>query len=410
MKFHFEYKPVAFKKYVNETFTKVNLLPYPDYDKEAFKNSVERLRGQVDINLHAPIEEFENWLTQLEVKYKQLLPFVYEMLVSDEQRGLTIIEMQRILSEKKVVLAHLLHQCYIDNNFTPYWALLVRGYKMNPERYNKYWTAEIKRAWAEYVDVNTDHVAYVGKKILERNNIEAVMDLYFVREEHAFYRELFIYIFEHGNMELYKREEKRFTETFKAADNLLAQRLASGFIKAGAMDELENVTYTIFGKLNTYVRRPMYWSETEQDVKERFHQWFLRKNIKEFFAGVSQNHERFIYWEKFIPRMKDALVLGDRKTILFYFPDVVIMEILGTGAVYIYEVDVFESHFGEKVKRYREGLESDGDKRYNISPYRLERRVIMDRDLVYKNGWLMHSGDWQRKFDNYLRKSLRWEV
>ena len=38
MKFHFEYKPVAFKKYVNETFTKVNLLPYPDYDKEAFKN------------------------------------------------------------------------------------------------------------------------------------------------------------------------------------------------------------------------------------------------------------------------------------------------------------------------------------------------------------------------------------
>lgn len=411
MKFYFEYKPFTFKKYVNENFAKVNLLPYPDYDKEAFKTSLERLRGQADVKNSEPIEQFNVWIKSLDSKFKQLLPFIYRDLVADEQRTSIILEISKILKEKKIVFAHLLHQCYSENIFDPYWPLLVRGYISNPEMYNKFWTAEIKNAWNEYMGISKDHVAFVGNKILERiNSIDAVLDHYFIREEHAFYREIFLYIFEHGTIDLYKREEKRFKDTLKATDNLTVQRLVTGFVRANAMDEFEDISYIIFDKLNTYIKRPMFWAETDQDVKERFQQWFLRKNIKEFFSGISQNHERFIYWEKFISRMKDALVLDDRKTILFYFADVVIMEILGTGAVYVYQLDTFETKFGEKVKRYREGLESEQYKRYKISSYRLERRMIMDKGLVYKNGWLTHSGGWQRNFDHYLRRALNWEV
>ncbi|MEG0384232.1 MAG: hypothetical protein RR642_05705 [Solibacillus sp.] len=411
MKFHFEYKPYTFKKYVKENFAKVNLLPYPDYEKEAFKSSLVRLLGQADVKVHEPIDQFNSWLKLLDIKYKQLLPFIYKELLTDQQRASTILEMSQIVKEKKIVFAHLLHQCYSENEFVPYWTLLVRGYKSNPEIYNKFWSSEIKIAWNEYVGVSKDHVAFVGKKILERlNNMDAVLDLYFIREEHAFYREIFFYIYEHGTIELYRREEKRFREALKAADTNIAQRLATGFVRANAMDEFEDISYMIFDKLNTYIKRPMYWDLTDPDVKEKFHQWYLRKNIEDFFSGVSQNHERFVYWEKFIARMKDALVLEDRKTILFYFADVVIMEILGTGAVYVYELDTFEIHFGDKVNRYREGLDSEYYQRRKVSPYRLERKMIMNKNLVYKDGWLTHSGGWQDNFDRYLKRALSWEV
>lgn len=411
MKFHFEYKPYIFKKYVKENFAKINLLPYPDYEKEGFKNSLERLRGQIDVKVHEPIEQFNRWIELLDIKYKQLLPFIYRELKTDAQRTSAILEIPKILKEKKVVFAHLLQQCYSENEFIPYWPLLVRGYKSNPEMYNKFWNPEIKNAWDEYIGVSKNQVAFVGNKILSRlNNMEAVLDLYFIREEHAFYREIFLYIFENGTIELYKREEKRFRETLKATDNVTAQRLVTGFVRANAMEELEEVSYMIFDKLNTYIKRPMFWAETDLNVKEKFHQWYLRKNIKEFFSGISKNHERFVYWEKFIPRMKDALVLEDRLTILFYFSDVVIMEILGTGAVYVYDSKTFEIHFGKKVERFRESIESETFKRHKVSPYRLERKMIMDKNLVYKRGWLTHSGGWQQNFDSYLRRALNWEV
>lgn len=414
MKFHFEYKPINFRNFVKEQFAKTNLLPYPDYEKDGFKNTLERLRGQVDTQMNVSDVAFQQWMTQLDSRYKQLLPFVYEMMQTDYQRKMTIIEIQKALVQKKVVLAHLLHQCYSENEFTPYWVLISRAYKQNAEIYNKFWTLEIKKAWNEYVNITNNHARFIGDQILTRNNnVEAVLDLYFVRDDHKFYREIFLYIFEHGNADLYKREENRFKEFFKGSDNVTAQRLASGFIKADALDMLEDVTFMIYDRLHTYIKRPMYWSETETKVKERFHQWFLRKNIREFFAGVSQSHERFVYWEKFIPKMKDALVLADRKTILFYFDDVVIMEILDTGAVYVYRVDIFESRYGEKISFYRESLENTERKnfeRFGRSYYRLVRDDIRDPDLVYKGGRLTHTQNWQQKFDDYLRHELSWEV
>ena len=38
MKFHFEYKPYIFKKYVKENFAKVNLLPYHSLGKNKWHN------------------------------------------------------------------------------------------------------------------------------------------------------------------------------------------------------------------------------------------------------------------------------------------------------------------------------------------------------------------------------------
>lgn len=405
MKFQFHYEPTKLKMYVRENFSKVDFLPYPNYDSDLFKGDLARLRGQVDIKIHEDIKSFNEWLLHLNRKYQLLLPFIYEELLTGAQQKSVVQAITVILEKDKRVFANLLHQCYSKNNFEPYWSLLVYGYKKNPTFYNKYWNLDVKKIWAEYSRIKRKHAKHVGEQALNRiQNIDAVMDLHFIREEHLFHREVLIYIFEHGTIELFQREESRFKKLLKTADNVTAQKLATGFVRANAMYKMEEIAYMIFNQLNTYIKYPMFWANTEKDVKERFHQWYLRENIKEFFNGIHKEHERFLYWEKFIPRMKDALVLSDRQTILFYFPEVVIMEILDTGAVYVYETDVFENLFGRKVNAYRENLDKHGDVAI------LKRSMIMNKNYVYQDGWLTHSGAWQYKFDRYLERALNWEV
>lgn len=410
MKFHFEYKPVLLKEYVKKHFAKRDLLPYPDYELASFISMLERLRGQTDIKIGEPIDSFTKWIVSLEKKYKRLIPFVYAQLVNDEQRKIAIQEMANILQTEKVVFAHLLHECYSTNTFTPFWDILARAYMARGAQYNQTWDAQTKQAWSDYVRISTDHVSFVGNEVLKRErNMEAVLDLYFVREEHAFYEAIVLYVFDRGTVELFQREKQRFVQMLQAADNVTAQRLATGFIAANALEALEDVSYAILDKLRTYKERPMYWANTEPHIKEAFHRWYLRKNIHEFFNDITnKNHERFVYWERFIPKMNDAFVLSDRKTILFYFSDVVIIEILGMGAVYIYDVQTFNYHFAKTVEHYRELMIDNDERLLWMKP--LKREMIMDKSLVYKDGWLTHSGEWQYKFDMYLQRQLGWEI
>lgn len=410
MNFQFEYTPVALKKFVQENFGELNLLPYPNYEKEAFKGTLERLRGQTDIQIKKPMNQFSKWLKELEPKYKELLPFIFDQLDTKEQQTATIQEIACIVKDKKIVFAHLLYLAYSKNDFVPYWAIMADAFKSSPDFYNKYWSTNIKEAWGEYIQTNRQ-VEFVGRRMLERiTNMSSVLELYFVREEHEFYKSLYMYIFSCGPDELYRREAKRFKDFLKQADEERLQQLVTGFIRANMLDEMKDISKIISNKMGTYIKKPNMWSNMDQDVKERFHQWYLRKNIKEFFSGVSKNHERFVYWEKYIPRMKDALVLNDNKTILFYFNDVVIMEIIGTGAVYVYSLKTFEKHFASKVNPYRESKESETYIRYGYTPIKLERSMIMDKALVYKGGWLKHAGKWQETFDIYLKQDLKWEI
>lgn len=407
MKFYFEYKPVLLKEYVKKHFAKRDLLPYPDYELASFISMLERLRGQTDIKVGEPIDSFTKWIESLEKKYKRLIPFVYTQLVNDAQRKVAIVEMSKIVSSEKVVFAHLLHECYSTNTFMPFWDILSRAYIVRGEQYNQTWDAQTKQAWHEYVRITNDHVSFVGDKVLERaRNIEAVLDLYFVREEHAFYEAIVLYVFDRGTVELFQREKQRFVQMLQAADNVTAQRLATGFIAANALEALEDVSYAILDKLRTYKERPMYWANTEPHIKEAFHRWYLRKNIHEFFNDVSnKDHKRFLYWERFIPNMHDAFVLYDRKTIVFYFSDVVIVEILGTGAAYVYDRHTFNASFAHDVEQYREQL-----LQHDAWIKHLKREHIMNKALVYKDGWLTHTGNWQAKFDTYLKQQLGWDI
>lgn len=153
----------------------------------------------------------------------------------------------------------------------------------------------------------------------------------------------------------------------------------------------------------------MLWKYVGEEEKRRFAQWIMKLELKDFFGGVNKNHERFQYWEKFIPKLEDVVVTDERTTLIMYFRDVVIMEVLGTGAVYIYPADVFQRHFQPKIDRMLAERERFVNKAW-LKVREVKRTELMDRNLTIPGGWLRHNVGWQWKFDEWLRRELGWEV
>lgn len=84
------------------------------------------------------------------------------------------------------------------------------------------------------------------------------------------------------------------------------------------------------------------------------------------------------------------------------------MEVLGTGAVYIYSSAVFQKHFQPKIDRML--AEREKYSHSWMKPREVKRSELMNKDLTLPGGWLVHNGDWQYKFDAWLRRELGWEV
>lgn len=84
------------------------------------------------------------------------------------------------------------------------------------------------------------------------------------------------------------------------------------------------------------------------------------------------------------------------------FTDVVIIEKLGTGAVYVYEKKIFESSFRREIDRIR-AKETSG---WIIKE--VTHGDLRNIDLAINR--LMHTGGWQDKFDTWLKYNLGWEV
>ncbi len=89
--------------------------------------------------------------------------------------------------------------------------------------------------------------------------------------------------------------------------------------------------------------------------KEGFAKWIMRLELKDFFEQVDKSHERYHYWKKFIFKLEDVVVTDGKRTLIMYFADVVIMEVLGTGAVYVYNTIHSITYFQKKVDKYLSG-------------------------------------------------------
>lgn len=405
----FEYRPTHIKEWVRKEITQK--IDTNDLDSEIIQNRLERLRGAIGIIKDRPENEFIKWVNDLNTRDSVLLPFVYNMVQKRFQKEQLIVKMASTAQLKRQMFYNLIEQCYRGGNFQPFWSIVKLSFQHNRTSIGRNWSEEKEEVWSKFVLIENSHVKHICEVINkgERPFTNILQD-YFILESHKIYEDIIIEMFSSGSKTLFYNETDLFTKYLHKSDSLTAQLLVSGFIKSGSVYGLEDISVRILEKMGTYKKQPMLWTNVEKVLKIEFHQWYLRKNIREFFSGINKEHERFVYWEKFVPKMQDALVIEKENTILFYFDDVVIMEVLGTGAVYVYTSNTFERKFGALVDQYRDALESRTFKTFGVVNFNLKRTMLMDKNEVVKGGWLTHIGSWQYSFDNFLHKRLNWEV
>lgn len=406
----FAYRPVRLMEWVEKevkekSSDKLSL-------KEDRKNlSLDILRETLLKMMKRPHVEFESWTKWLTAREKNMLPFLFVELETKEQKEVVVKELLKLAATSRQLFKNCLDLYYHTEYSYPYWVLAKVSYQNNRTRIIKRWSNEQIQEWDQFLKQKDRQEKYIVQNIISTDKpIREVCSLYNLKDSHSFYKKVAFHAFESANLNFFHREKELFINLFSRESNDNQQRLAAPFIISDALNEMEDVSKLIYERMSTYMRKPQLWANMEVELKKKFHSWAMLQNIREFFTGIDKDHERFQYWEKFIPKMENAVVLKKERTVLFYFNDVVIMEILGTGAVYIYKRDYFDNRWGARVDAFLESEERANILGEYYNPTKLTRLSLMDRDNIYKEGWLRHNGDWQIKFDDFLRDSLNWEV
>ncbi|MFC4409006.1 hypothetical protein ACFOZY_01010 [Chungangia koreensis] len=403
----YEYRPTRLTDWVRR---EIKSKPtYHNQNTEKISNRLERLRGALSVLETKSTEEFQNWLESLTSRDVVLLPYLYKEVKQENQKPMLKI-MLEIGANKRQMYRNCIEMCYRTGDFNPYWWIANTSFKKNKDSITRNWSKEKLLRWEKFIDTPDNYASKMAVLIEYENDTEEVFQDFYINNGHRFYKDVLLRLFENGSKKTFRSEKQLFLKYFENADNITMQKLAAGFIRTGLLNELDDISRKIYEKMGTYIRKSMLWSEVETRLKKAFHQWVLRQNIREFFLHLNKDHERFGYWEKFIPKMEDAVVLKKEQTVLFYFSDVVIMEILGTGAAYVYEKIYFQNRWGQRIDKYLEAVERAEILNMSYITVKLTRSMLMDKDAVVKNGWLTHSGDWKFKFDRFLRYSLNWEV
>ena len=407
----FYYRPTFITEWVRREVKNSEL--QGGYVSKKTINRLERLKGAFDIVKKQDDHAFIQWLKGLFLRDRILLPYVYDVAISDFQRKVLLEEIQSLAPKNRRIFNIMLDQCYSRNQFSLYWPIILDAYKNNKNIISNRWQEEKISYWDDLVESKQPFLQYVISKYDRKMmNLSELMNILQLQSSHLVYELLMIELFKEGTMQFYFDHEKRFREYFMGTNNATQQLIVSGYIKSKAFLKLHATNYLIIDKIGTFKSHPMLWSDIEKPIKKAFHNWKTRQHVIEFFEGVNRDHERFVYWEKFIPKMEDAVII-ENNTILFYFSDVVIMEVLGTGAVYVYEISQFNERFGHLVEKHRKQQDSKDETLFayqNRRPFVLKRSMLMDKEMVYKGGWLSHNANWQSSFNHYLKYRLNWEV
>lgn len=414
--FVFEFYPMKLDQWVKRRKIQMDQRHIRKQKQMKFRlqQMVEQYRQLPPSNDHA----FWRWIDGLTRREKVLLPDMYVIL---DEKGMGHVEKSR-LARAIWQNTHLSHQfferillaLYKTCDLEHLWHPLRQAYALNKQKVEKRMNEENKHIWLNFL-VSKNPIRYLADRAYRSfDGIEPALQPYRLDQHHPFFTLVFLEVLksaeEHADEHFFMRQKELFQEIFERTKNYYQQRMVESMIRScQRLDRVRDLALWIYHKIGTYHTNPMQWSYVGEKEKIRFAQWILRDQLEDFFVGVNKEHERFQYWKKFIPYMVNVVVIDNNETLLMYFHDVVIMEVIGTGAVYVYEVQTFRKHFQEKVDHYLEQKRLHEENPW-IRSYELKRNELMDRDKVYQNGWLRHDGVWQKKFDDWLRTQLGWEV
>ena len=402
----FEYKPYFLAEWVKKEIKVQDNY----YESEEFLNSVEDLRGLIHFYNNRSEEDYHQWFNGLLTKTVIIFPFVIQEIKNDNNKKLTEDKLLSLANDNRQLFRNAIEACYQSNEFGLNWNVARRAFNNNFSKVTRGWSRRKIEQWEKFIMEGRDFQKHVADLVLRKGvSVSDAQQQLLFNEGHAFYNSLLLILFTEGSSELYKNEKKKFIEIFNRADTSKQQLIARGFIRSGSIEIVEEISFIIYEKMKTYIRQPMKWDLIEESVKKEFNKWVMSKNVREFFLGLDKDHERFIYWKKFIPVLQDVVIV-EKSTMLMFFDDIVIMEILGTGAVYVYTKEFYNNRFDYLIQKYLIEEEKVKMGRMYYNRFNLRRSMLMEKDSVVRGGWLPHAGNWQYKFDHFLKQRLNWEV
>jgi len=376
---------------------------------EKFKGTFEKLENQFEEVQRYQSDEFNKWFNSLKRREKLLVPNLYrDNLDETAKKNIISVTQQNAKNDYRLfrVMADVVYQtCNLDEM----WKIFKYSYAVHQERIQKRMGKEEVQKWKGYL-LSQDPIRHLATVAYEgeRDFLEE-LETFYLNENFPLFKLVLMDVLGFADEDFFIKEKDLYKNYFNQATNEEQQKMAENLIKNCQLNNVKGLGKLIYEKLKTYRRKPMLWREVGESEKKRFQQWILRLELKSFFDQVNQNHERFVYWKKFIYKLEDAVVTDERKTLIMYFPDVVIMEVLDVGAVYVYTTKTFNLHFQPKIDRMLQEQEQFSN-RPLMRVKEVKRSELMERHLIYKDGWLRHANQWQDTFDSWLKSNLRWEV
>jgi hypothetical protein len=403
----YEYQPTLLNNWLRDNRNLRIESKLMDPNKK-YEGELHKLKENFKLVQHFPKNSFANWASELNRRQKLLLPNLYHSeLKPDIKENLLLVIKDNAKNEKrlfKVLVDSIYQSCDLED----LWSLMKYSYAIHQDKIHKRFSDKQITNWNAFVRSNNP-VHHLAVQAYESDN-EFLQELesYFLTDNFPLYKYVLMDVFTFADENFFLKEKEMYKRYFKTATNEEQQRMAEGLIKNCKLNNVKELGKLIFEKLKTYRRKPMLWKQVGEEEKKRFANWILKMEIKDFFGNINTNHERYKYWKKFIVNLEDVVVTDNRSTLIMYFPDVVVMEVLGTGAVYVYKTSEFNRYYQKKIDTMLAEKEKYQNSFY--VPREVKRSELMDKYRTIPGGWLAHTGDWQFKFDNWLRSNLGWEV
>jgi hypothetical protein len=403
------FAPAKLKVVVQEIVRQARSLPPADLIP-IDSGKLEKLRIEYKAILNSPVSKLDSWYTSLKRKYKMLLPYLYEQTLSESYKSSVLNAFKKNIPYDNRMFKSLLFAMYRTADTGNLLPLVKHAFKEHHGRITRRMDEQTKADWKQFIDTtprefishivrtNSDSFANIAKRI-------------YLNDGFVYFFTLAITYFKEGKQEAFKKDSLLFTELYKRNLNQkIRAELVEIFINSVELKEYPDLVEKIYTDMKTHMTKPQLWEGINQTAKDKFHMFVIKKRLLEFFGSLNQNHERFVYWKKFFHKLYDVALPDSNQTMLMYFEREVILEILGTGAIYVYDKNDFMNLLQPIVNEALK-YKSRNSKDYEIPG--LKRRKLMDRDIVKQTrnfeGWFSHYNGWEMRVDAFL-KECGWEV
>lgn len=402
----YEYAPRGLQVFVKEIVENPPKLVLRHQGSKGYKRYTNEIRPVFERYIQAnDLDGFDKWTQMLRSRQMLTLATLFTLSLDERWKRALISSLEGAITKDRRMFRIFLDVLYDTCGIPHLWSQIQHSYRCHTERIQRRIPTELRDSWEDYLSVN-DPVSFLADAVGNssfRHFVDVMGDFY-IHTYHTFFHEVLFKVFASAKAPFYNRESPLYRDVFETAPTSERQSMVASLIRNCALDDVGGLGQFIHNHMGTYTKKPSLWHLVPDAERRKFASWIMRRELKNFFQGVDQNHERYLYWHKFAPFLEDVVIIDHKHTMVMFFRDVVIMEVLKTGAVYVYSRKVFDEHFGIKIAslfaRRERYLDAD-----------LSREDVRERAFVLNGtGWLPHRGQWQYDFDSWLRMNLRWEV